>query len=152
MVPLFPEVRNYLWELHEETEDGGIYVLPNIRHTTNVLPTLQRIIKRAGLKVWPKAWQNMRASRATELENEFGTHKTTQWCGHTEKIAEAHYWMVTADAVKQASEWESGAHLVQQVADRGGNSSQARKETPAFTGVCEALRGSAEVFSGARGT
>ena len=50
VVPLFPEVRKYLWELHEQTDDGEIYVLPTIQHTTNVLPTLHRIIKRAGLK------------------------------------------------------------------------------------------------------
>ena len=35
---------------------------------------------RAGLKPWPKAWQNLRASRATELDemfsagNNLGTH------------------------------------------------------------------------------
>ena len=78
IVPLFPELRKYLWELHEQTRSGERFVLPNIRHTTNVLPTLQRIIKRAGLKVWPMAWQNMRASWATELENEFGTHKAAE--------------------------------------------------------------------------
>jgi hypothetical protein len=81
VVPLFPEVRKYLWELHELTDDGEIYVLPISRNTTNVLPTLHRIIKRVGLNVWPKAWQNMRATRATELENEFGIHKSTQWSG-----------------------------------------------------------------------
>jgi len=113
VVPLFPELRKHLWELHEETADGEIYVLPNIRNTTNVLPTLQRIIARAGMKVWPKAWQNMRASRATELENMFGTHKATEWCGHTEKIAAAHYWMVTADDISKAAATVSDEDLMQ---------------------------------------
>jgi len=80
VVPLFPEVRKYLWELHTQVDDGEVYALPNLRLTTNVIPTLQRIIKRAGLK----PWQNSRASRASELENEFGSHKATGWCGHTE--------------------------------------------------------------------
>jgi integrase len=128
IVPLFPEVRKYLWELHEQTQDGEVYVLPNLRHTTNVLPTLQRIIKRAGLKVWPKGWQNMRATRATELENQFGAHKATEWCGHTQKIAEAHYWMVTADDIAQAAGWQSGANVVQQVDADPENASQTVPE------------------------
>ncbi len=152
IVPLFPELERYLSELWDQAASDELYVFPNIRHTTNVLPTLQRIIKRAGLKVWPKAWQNLRATRATELENEFGAHKSTQWCGHTEKIAEAHYWMVTADAVSLAAKWESGAHVVQQSAEGGGNTSQPKKKTPVFAGVCDTLHGNAGVPSGARGT
>ena len=103
IVPLFPELWKELTILWEHPESGMNYVLANIRHTTNVLPTFKRIIKRAGLKAWPKPWQNMRATRATELENQFGAHKATERYGHTEKIAEAHYWMDTEDGSKAAA-------------------------------------------------
>ncbi|MEQ9409495.1 MAG: site-specific integrase [Fuerstiella sp.] len=159
IVPLFPELRKYLWELHEQTDDGEVYVLPNIRHTTNVLPTLQRIIKRAGLKVWPKAWQNMRATRATELENEFGTHKATEWCGHTEKIAEAHYWMVTAEDVSKASEFvtdpealEPDAYLMQKGGEEGRNGEPAEVKNGENSSLSSSVRGASYVPSRARGT
>lgn len=64
----------------------------------------------AGIRA--KAWKNMRARRANELENEFGAHKATEWCGHTEKIAKAHYWMVTPNAVSEAAGFVSDAHVM----------------------------------------
>ena len=152
VVPLFPEVRKYLWELHEQTADGEIYVFPNIRHTTNVLPTLHRIIKRAGLMVWPKAWQNMRATRATELENEFGAHKSTQWCGHTEKIAEAHYWMVTDDAVSEAAAFVSDAYMMQSGAEQGRTHQRTESDGAVFSALFRSVRVCSVVPSGARGT
>jgi len=124
VVPLFPEIRSALSGLWDLAEDGAVYVLPRLRLTANVGPTMVRIIKRAGLKVWPKPWHNLRASRATELENEFGAHKSTQWCGHTERIAAAHYWMVTPDAVSAAAQFVSDAHMMQKGAE------QARKGSP----------------------
>jgi len=152
IVPMFPELRGELTVLWEHPESDSVYVLPNIRHTTNVIPTLVRIIKRAGLKVWPKPWQNMRASRATELENEFGAHKATQWCGHTEKIAEAHYWMVTDDAVSEAAAFVSVSHLSQKSGEEGGNGGQAELEESAFSLAGNSHPSSSTVLNRARGT
>ena len=64
------------------------------------------------------------------------------------RLAEAHYWMVTADDVSKAAEWRSGgAHVVQQGAETGGNASQtdlsAHEKTPVFPGSatdCEELQ------------
>lgn len=78
----------HLSELWDDTSASDIDVLPNLWHTTNVLSTLQQIIKRAGLKVWPRVWQNIPATRATELENEFGNHKATECCGRERKMLE----------------------------------------------------------------
>ncbi len=91
--PLFPKVHKALSELWDQAPEGAVYVLPNIRKITNVNPQLGRIIKRAGLKVWPKRWQNLRATRATELRRHFPEEVVTDWCGHTEAIASEHYWM-----------------------------------------------------------
>jgi len=159
IVPMFPELRQELTVLWKHPESGSVYVLPSIRHTTNVIPTLKRIIKRAGLREWPKPRQNMRASRATELETQFGAHKATEWCGHMEKIAEAHYWMVTADDVTKAAAHVSDAHMMQQGVAERENAAQVvameesgNEKTPAFAGVCEESRCGAEAPSGARGT
>ncbi len=134
IVPLFPEVRKALEELWDQTPIGTEYVLPNLRKLSNVNPQLGRIIKRAGLTVWPKRWQNLRATRATELERVFPSHVVTGWCGHTERIAEQHYWITTESDFTKAATETVGAYLVQQGVATGGNGSQAessvRKKSP----------------------
>lgn len=49
-----------------------------------------KIIKRAGLVAWPRAWQNLRSSRQTELTETFPSHVVTVWLGNSERIAEKH--------------------------------------------------------------
>ena len=64
---------------------------------------LGRIIRHAGLEVWPKRWQNLRATRATELARALATHVVTAICGHTEKTAQEHYRIVTDDNIQSAA-------------------------------------------------
>lgn len=114
VVPLFPEVRKALDDLWEQIPEKTEYVIHRNHKLSNVNPQLGRIIKRAGLKVWPKRWQNLRATRATELERVFPSHVVTGWCGHTERIAEQHYWMTTEGDFTKAAADSVGAYLVQQ--------------------------------------
>ena len=61
----------------------------------NLRTQLLRIIAKAGLKPWPKLFQNLRASRATELAAEHPAHVAADWLGHSTTIADKHYWQVT---------------------------------------------------------
>ncbi len=91
-VPLFPELRELLAEAFDLAEPGVVYVLPTIRNDHRNLRTrLERIILRSGLIPWPRLWQNMRASRATELAEVYPGHVAAAWLGHSERIADAHY-------------------------------------------------------------
>ncbi|MCA9063645.1 MAG: phage integrase SAM-like domain-containing protein [Planctomycetaceae bacterium] len=138
VVPLFPEIERELLDLREIQGDESIYVLPSIRHTTNTHPTLLRIVKRAGLKPWPRLWQNLRASRATELEAAFGGAKAATVCGHAEKVAQDHYWMTTGEDITQMASLQSVPRVSQQASESGGNGSQAyspaQEKTPVFPG------------------
>lgn len=126
VVPLFPEVRAALNELWDTLEgDPAEYVLPHIRTITNVNPQLGRIIKNAGLTVWPKRWQNLRATRATELERKFPSHVVTGWCGHTERIAAEHYWMTTEEDFQRAACPDLVPPLSMQATKDGCNGLQA---------------------------
>ena len=103
VIPLFPELRPYLEEVWEQAEPGTEFVITRYRQkNVNLRTQLQKIIKRAGLKPWPKLFQNLRASRATELVNSFPGHVAAAWLGHCEAIAEKHYWQVTDDHFEQA--------------------------------------------------
>ena len=71
-VPLFPELLPHLEAAFDVAEPGTVYVVQRSRcHDTNLRTGLERIIYRAGLLPWGKLFQNMRASRETELAAHF---------------------------------------------------------------------------------
>ena len=57
--------------------------------------TRLKIITRAGLKPWPKLFQNMRATRQTELSGQFPLHVVCDWLGNSAPIAQKDYLRVT---------------------------------------------------------
>jgi bacteriophage exclusion system BrxL-like protein len=65
------------------------------------------IVTRAGLKLWDKPFQNLRASGETELAATFPIHTVCQWIGNSTLVAQKHYLQVTDDDVARAV--ESGA-------------------------------------------
>ena len=73
-----------------------------------------------------KLWQNLRASRATELAGVFPGHVASAFLGHSERVAQKHDWQVTDEDFKKQ------AHA------RGGTRSQAhtggRQQAPGQPG------------------
>jgi len=90
-IPIFAELRPFLEAAWENTADGEKYVVPTLRHHSNLGTQLKRIIKRAGLKPWPKVWQNMRSSRETELMREHSLSVVCRWIGNSPQVAIKHY-------------------------------------------------------------
>ena len=103
LVPLFPELRPYLDDVFEQAEPGAEYVITRCRNSnTNLRNGLQRIVKRAELKPWPKLFQNLRSTRETELAEEFPIHVICAWIENTEAIARKHYLQVTDEHFEKA--------------------------------------------------
>jgi hypothetical protein len=71
--------------------------------------TFAKIIHRAGLSPWPKLFQNLRASRATELASEHPAHVAAAWLGHSTIVANKHYWQVTDADVDHAAKSDAEA-------------------------------------------
>lgn len=96
-VPLWPELREHLDAAYFALGDTPAeYVVNRYRDATqNLRTTFEKIIRRAGLEPWPKLFQNLRASRATELAAEHPAHVAAAWLGHSTLIANKHYWQVT---------------------------------------------------------
>jgi integrase len=96
VIPLFPELHSYLETAWDESPDGAVYVI-SIRcdAATNLRTRMEKIICRAGLTPWPKLFQNLRASRATELATEYPADVAAAWLGHSTLVANKHYWQVT---------------------------------------------------------
>ena len=103
-VPLFPKLLPHLREAFEKAEEGAGFCITRYRdQKVNLRTRLLWIIKRAGLKPWPKLWQNLRSTRETELADQFPAHVASAWIGNSVAVAVKHYLQVTEDHFKQAA-------------------------------------------------
>jgi len=103
-VPLFPELLPYLREVFEEAKPGTEYVITRYRQANcNLRTQLLRIIAKAGLKAWPKLFQNLRSTRETELTERWPEHVVCAWMGNSRPVARKHYLQVTEEHFEQAA-------------------------------------------------
>ena len=102
-VPIFSKLRPFLQDAFDAAEPGEPRVITRYRAGSNLQPQLVRLIKRAGLVPWPKAFNNLRSSLITDLAAVHPLHVLTQWVGNSPEIARLHYTQVTeADYAKAA--------------------------------------------------
>jgi integrase len=141
-VPIFPELRPYLEEAFELTPEGSAYVIRRYRDSNaNLRTQLNRIIRRAGLEPWPKLFQNLRATRETEMTEAYPLYVVCAWIGNTAVIAQKHYLQVTDDYFTLAAQTDSAPNSAPN-AKTAQNTAQHRTRTerknPGFYGVfCE---------------
>ncbi len=103
--PLFPELEPYLMEAFGQAEPGQKRVITaDLNISSNLRTQAHRIIKRAGLKPWEKTFQNLRASRETELVEDFPVHVVTEWLGNSPDIARKHYLQTHEEHFQRAVE------------------------------------------------
>ena len=112
LIPLFPELRALLQEAFEQAPDRAEWVI--IRHRSkakgdsvnwqgiNLRTQFEKIIKRSGVKPWPRLWGNLRSTRATELLDDHPAHVVNQWLGHCERVANEHYRQTTQEHFDRA--------------------------------------------------
>ena len=98
--PIFPKLATELEKLRaipgNENQEFVINRYPD-REEINLGTQFARIAKRAGIDKIPRPFDNMRATRATEIHNKYGAKKESFWIGHSAKEAFDSYLMVTDD-------------------------------------------------------
>ena len=167
IIPLFPELRPVLLESFDLAPDGAEFVVDaKFRKaamgaagwmSVNLRTTFGKIIKRAGVHLWPRMFHNMRASRETELVELYPVQVVTSWLGNTPSVALRHYLMTTekhfeaavkGDEQTTESTEKKAAHIPAQSVhaemrrDSHANM-QAHKKTPdlpGFAGSCDFLQ------------
>jgi hypothetical protein len=151
-VPIFPELRPFLEEAFEQAEPGTVHVITSKRDAEQNLRTrFMKILRRAGLTPWPKLYQNLRASRETELAAVYPLHVVCAWIGNSTLIAQKHYLQVTEEDFRRGAQSgaESGAvgvqKAVQQPAAPDRTNSQALPEALGITSVSETVREAARI-------
>lgn len=137
-MPLFPKLGTLLTDAFGAADDGAEFVIRRTRDTcTNLWTHFARIVERAGLNPWPKLFQNLRATRATELSDRFPGHVAAAWLGHSVKVAKGHYWQVKDDHFDAAT---SAASMLQPVSETDHKTPKRSQETPLTTELRGMLR------------
>jgi len=107
VVPIFPELSPYLRDAFEVAEVGAVYCCP--QYPANIVAQMYRKVTlaaftSAGVKPWPKLFQNCRASRETELAERYPVQVVCQWIGNSPAVAAKHYLQVTEDHYRSAAQ------------------------------------------------
>ena len=79
-------------------------IVADLNNRSNLRTQAHRIIKKAGLKPWEKTFQNLRASRETELVEDFPIHVVTGWLGNSPDVARKHYLQTHEEHFERAVE------------------------------------------------
>lgn len=108
-VPIFEQLRPYIERLWDQAGESP-YVIRRYRNTVQCMASIvTRAIGRAGVPLWPKLFQNLRASAETDLMEKYPLHVVCQWIGNSPRIAAKHYLMVTHDHIASACGKPAGA-------------------------------------------
>lgn len=157
VIPIFPELKPYLDEAWEVADEDAEYVITRYRSAKKNLRTqLIRIIEKAGIEPWEKPWQNLRASRETELAKDYPLHVCCHWLGNSQPVAMKHYLHVLDSDYEKAltrpvnevltPDEKSCAYSVQRPTANGGNGEKqentAHEKTPELQGYAMACEDS----------
>lgn len=111
-LPLFPEIKEAFQPLWEAADDGQPLLFAHHQGTGAALTNkLRRACWSAGIPLWPRPWQNMRATRETELLSTEPIHKVAHWLGHSPGVALKHYAQIVKDQDVNVKLRKSVLHL-----------------------------------------
>jgi integrase len=106
VLPMFPELRPALEDLLNSLDKKPSpidYVIATKRGSESYMRTmLSKIMRRAGVTPWPRLFQNMRATRETELLAIFPCKDVYDWIGNSHAVAMKHYAMATTTSFEAA--------------------------------------------------
>ena len=90
------DILPWLEKAFDEAPEGNQRVITRFVETNvNLAKPFEKIIKAAGLKVWPKLIQNLRASCETDwLDSGIAAHVVAKWIGHSVKVQNDNYAQV----------------------------------------------------------
>lgn len=137
VAPIFAALRPHLEEAFELAEPGEVNVVggpqgmtyraasqgPNGWVNANLRTTFEKLIRRAGLKQWPRVFHTLRASCETDLLEEFPISAVTEWLGHSAAVALKHYARVPDHLFERAATGaaKSGAVALQFAGQTGSD-------------------------------
>lgn len=105
--PLFNKLAAHLLAAKNDPDADPEFVISSPKLRTpevNLREGFLRHLKAAGHAPWPNLFQNLRKSRATELDQEGWTEKAIcSWLGHGPNVLRKHYIIPSEDELKRAA-------------------------------------------------
>ena len=114
LIPLFPELYQPLLDCFELAQPGEEFIIRRQGKSKNFAAPLKKIIQHAGLKAWPRLFNNMRSSRISELlkqkDPEYDLAQVAEWAGNSPETIAKHYLQSTnkAEDFKRAAARKEG--------------------------------------------
>ena len=130
-IPLFHELRPFIDEAWQSAGEGAEMVFGDWKPNGSAIThRLNRILRRLGVEPWLKPWQNMRATRETELAERFPEHVVCAWMGHSKTVAREHYLRVTKEHVSRATKPEADSEALSATNATRTPQCEAKPEAP----------------------
>lgn len=104
VVPMLGAVTELETHYNLSAKTGFVFVRGRASAATTWRKWLLTAIQNAGLHGWEKLWINLRASARTDAGNKFASHACREWFGHSDRVAEEHYLMLTSSDWAKAFE------------------------------------------------
>ncbi len=101
-MPIFTETLPHLRDAFEIAEPGDKVVRWKGSQDSLTMRLKRQVTNILG-SCWPKACQQLRSTRRTELDAKFAGYVVNEWLGHDSDTAELHYQQVTPEHLLQAA-------------------------------------------------
>jgi integrase len=103
-LPIFPELATALRAVLAERPQASGRIVVSYSPSANIGVPMARIIHAAGIEGWQKCFQNLRATRATELITAGKDPATVcRWLGHSLRVFLKHYHRMRREDFQQAA-------------------------------------------------
>lgn len=103
VVPIFRQLLPHFLQLREHSAPDSVWLFERLRQGSgNVRDPLLKLIRRAGVKPWPRLWNSMRSTRETELVRDHQLHVACDWLGNSPVVAMRHYLQTTEEDMRRA--------------------------------------------------
>lgn len=122
VVPIFPELATYFSEAHTAAPEGVDEIWTRHRGKSPAR-ILGRLARRAGVSMWSKPFVAMRASRETELIEQFPIFVAAAFIGNSPATALRHYAIVRPEHYDAAARGDSSLPLATRASDAAQPSS-----------------------------
>ncbi len=99
-IPAFPELVACFQCNGDALVLGELAELP----ASTLSSRLRSLLESLGIKPWPRLWHSMRATRETELVEQFGLKAAAAWIGNSEAVAMKSYLLITDEVWNKATE------------------------------------------------
>ena len=150
LIPLFPELYQPLLDCFELAQPGEEFIIRRQGKSKNFAAPLKKIILHAGLKAWPRLFNNVRSSRISELLKqkapEYDLAQVAEWAGNLPETIAKHYLQSTnkAEDFKRAAARkeggpESGPVAAQTATNKKSTESTKPQQTLDQQGICPTL-------------